>query len=125
MLSFFDKIPDMECLQGDTLPSFEVKIDDDLYAQLTGNDPPESAMYLLVSKKSDPARALVQKKATLDTVGEQFVVELNGTDTATLLEGSYVLNFVLDIEGAHFKKLTGNLYVKAAPAPVPEEESEE
>lgn len=117
MLKLYDTIPDMECLQGDTLPSFEIELDEDAP---TGGD-----MYLLISKKNDPAHSIVQKKGTYDSTNEKYIIEIDGTETASLLEGTYLLNFILVLDGCNFKKLTGSLYVKAAPAPTIESESEE
>ena len=117
MLKLYDTIPDMECLQGDTLPSFEIELDEDTP---TGGD-----MYLLISKKTDPAHSIVQKKGTYDSTNDKYIIEVEGTDTAVLLEGTYVLNFVLVLDGCNFKKLSGKLYVKAAPTPAIAVESEE
>lgn len=107
----------MECLQGDTLPSFEIELDEEAP---TGGD-----MYLLISKNTDPAHSIVQKKGTYDSTNDKYIIEVSGNDTASLLEGSYVMNFIYVLEGSNFKKLSGSLYVKAAPAPAIASESEE
>jgi hypothetical protein len=108
MLSFYDKIPDMECLQGDTLPSFEITLSEDA--------PENGSLVLLISKKEDPSRVLVQKTGAATEEG--FIVSVTDADTVQLEEGTYLMNFVLIAGGRKYKKLSGFLRVNAAPSPL-------
>ena len=106
MLKFYDTIPDMECLQGDTLPTFEITLNEDA---------PAGTLYLVVTKNSDPTRIIIQKEGT--AADEGFTVNLDGSDTVRLGEGTYWLDFFLISSGKCYKKLRGRLCVKSAASP--------
>lgn len=105
MLSFFQKIPDMECLQGDTLPKFTVGVTAD---SLTG-----CSMQVIISPKADPQRTVICKTCT--PVSGGFEVTVTSEDTARLVEKTYVMQFrLIGADGLSRRKLCGILYVHAA-----------
>ncbi len=109
MIDFYDKLPDMRCIAGDTLPTFVVSVDAD---SLTG-----CRMQLIVAKSSDPTTAVICKECELVEVdGEEcFAVTLTSEDTGTLSEGIYILHFrFIGADGLDYRKLCGQMYVSAA-----------
>lgn len=107
MLTFYDKIPDMECIQGDTLPVFKISVDGN---QVGGS------MFLLIAPKNDPTRAAAEIKASATKNG--FAVQITSRETSLLTEGTYLLVFCLVSDGLCYKKLAGFMRVSAAPVPM-------
>lgn len=104
---FYDDLPDMECISGDTLPNFIVHV--------TANESIEGCtMQLVLSTTRDPFTAVITKEC--EPIDDGFKVNLDSADTGALPEGKYYLHFVLiDTSGLTHKKLCGTLYVRAAP----------
>ena len=108
MLTFYDRIPDMECIQGDTLPVFEISVD--------GNHD-SGSMVLLIAPKNDPTRAAAEIKGSATKNG--FAVQITSRETSLLTEGTYLLVFCLvSSDGLCYKKLAGFMRVAAAPVPM-------
>lgn len=105
-MKFYDKLPDMECLSGDTLPVFHVKVED---TDLTG-----CTMQFILADSGSPGTAVLSKACTSETDG--FAVQLTSEDTSSLTEGTYFMHFCLtDANGYNFRKLAGLLYVHSVP----------
>lgn len=107
MTNLFTTIPELHCLQGDTLPAFNVTV--------TGADSLEGcSMQLIMSSHSTPNRSVLTKSCTLSD--DTFTVTLDSSDTGSLLEDLYDLHFCLaDADGLSHRKLCGQLYVSAVP----------
>ena len=104
-MKFYNKIPDMECLAGDTFPVFNVKIDAD---DLSG-----CSMQIIVALSNDPNNAVICKECTVIEGG--FSVQLTSDDTAGLISDMYDIHFrLIDSEGQSYRKLAGKLWVTAA-----------
>ncbi len=102
MKSFFDRLPDMECLKGDTLGNFVISAD-------TG-DFNDCRMQVIITKKESPAVAIICKECEFSD-GE-FRVLITSADTMKLSEGTHVMHFrLIDRNGLSYRKLAGNLYV--------------
>ena len=104
-VTFYGTIPDMECLSGDTLPTFRVDVE--------GADVSGCTMQFILARNSDPTTAILRKAC--NKVDNGFEVTLTSEDTAGLAEGIYQMHFRL--LGADFldrRKLYGLLYVKTA-----------
>lgn len=98
-IKFYEKFPDMECLQGDTLGTFSVEMDEN--TDLTG-----ASMCLILENQNG---LILQKNCTLSE--NIFHVQLTSADTASLA-GLYQMHFCLtDSEGLKYRKIAGNLYV--------------
>ncbi len=98
VLRFYDHLPDMECLSGDTLPVFTVSVDTDV----TG-----CSMQLILAN-TDGEQVVCKDCAQ---VGGGFSVQLTSTDTARM-SGVYQLQFCLkDAGGLCYRKLAGTLTV--------------
>lgn len=100
-MNFYTKLPDMECLSGDTLPTFHI--------QVTGGVLASATMKIILARKQTPDIAAVTKDCTAEIGG--FVVQLTNAETKDLLEGTYVMLFELSQDDLKLKKLVGNLYV--------------
>lgn len=104
MIVFYDKMPDMECLAGDTLPTFTVSVDAD---SLSG-----SSMQLIIADENNPTKAVVCKECT--AVDGEFCVTLDSSDT-DLPDKVYDIHFrFIGADGLSRRKLSGKLYVRAA-----------
>lgn len=100
--SFFDRLPDMECLRGDTLGNFVISAD-------TGSFD-GCRMQVIVARKDAPEVALICKECELS--GGEFHVLISSSDTAELREGTHAVHFrLIDENGLSYRKLAGNLYV--------------
>ena len=98
-VQFYQKIPDMECLQGDTLPVFRIKPENI-------SDISDYAMCLILEKDSG---IVIQKSCTPDE--DAFSVQLTSADTAAL-SGIYQMHFrMTDIRGLFYRKITGTFKV--------------
>ena len=106
MMYFYDKIPDMECLAGDTLPVFTVTVDTSI--SLSG-----CRMQLILANHNSPETAVLVKECT--RAGDNtFQVQLTSEDTQ-LIEDIYDLHFrFIDSAGISSRKLKGTLYIRAA-----------
>ena len=101
-IKFYDKIQDMECLQGDTLDTFSVEMGEN--TDLTG-----ASMMLIVENQDG---LVLPKACTLS--GQTFSVQLTSEDTANLT-GLYQLHFCLtDADGLKYRKIVGTLHVSKA-----------
>ncbi|MDE6519231.1 MAG: hypothetical protein K2K91_02070 [Ruminococcus sp.] len=105
MKSFFDRIPDMECLRGDTLGNFVISAESDDFTNCR--------MQVIIAKRESSAIALICKECEFSD-GE-FHVLITSDDTAKLSEGTYIIHFrLIDGSGLSYRKLVGNLYVYQA-----------
>lgn len=105
---FYDRLDEMECLAGDTLPCFVVGVETAEGETLDG-----CTMQLLLAPWDEPERAAVSKTCTATEDGKGFAVTLTSTDTAGLA-GVFRLHFCLtNAAGLHQRKLAGVLTVRA------------
>lgn len=100
-IRFYDKIPDMEIIAGDTLRPFSVTVSEESL-----ND---ASMNLILSLRSNPVEAALTKACTPS--GSTFSVQLTSSDTSGLNEGEYIMEFALTLNGNCYKKLRGSVYV--------------
>ncbi len=102
MKSFFDRLPDMECLRGDTLGNFVISADTSSFDSCR--------MQVIIARKDAPAAALMCKECEL--LDGKFHVLISSEDTAELREGTHIIHFrLIDENGLSYRKLAGNLYV--------------
>lgn len=103
---FYDKLPTMECLQGDTLEVFQIYV--------SGIDSLEGcSMQVLLEDQKFLGVDKVIKDCILSDSG-CFEVQLTSSETAKLY-GIYNLHFRMkDAEGLNYRKLAGTLIVKRA-----------
>ncbi|MBR2284560.1 MAG: hypothetical protein IJ874_09140 [Ruminococcus sp.] len=105
MVTFYDKLPDMECLAGDTLPTFVVSVEAD---SLEG-----CRMQFIAARSNDPTNAVICKEC--EAVDEGFAVILTSEDTEKLTEGMYKIHFrLIGADNLSRRKLSGVLYVVSA-----------
>lgn len=103
---FYDKLPDMECLSGDTLPDFTISVES--YDSLEG-----CRMQLILAKFNTPDVCALCKEC--DAIEGGFTVQLDSSDTSKLSEGAYDAHFrLLTPDGRSYRKLFGSLYVHTA-----------
>lgn len=103
---FYDKIPDMECLSGDTLPDFTISVESE--ESLTG-----CRMQLILADSHTPDRCVLCKECTPTEDG--FSVQLDSSDTKGLTEGTYNIHFrLITPDGKSYRKLSGSIYVHTA-----------
>ena len=100
-MRFFKELDPMECLAGDTTPTFRVRV--------TGSDLSGLSLRLLVIPVTKPDTVKISKIGT--AVEDGFTVLLDSTDTSRL-DGAYYLDFVVDSGGSRYKKLRGVLTVR-------------
>lgn len=102
-VKFYKCMKPMECLAGDTLDRFHVKVNG--AEDLTG-----MSMRLLVISEKDPDKIVLKKNG--EAVDDGFTVQLTTEDTAALC-GVYYLDFVITgADGNHYKKLRSVLTVR-------------
>ncbi len=103
---FYDKMPDMECLVGDTMPKFSIEIE----GNLSG-----CSMKVIIAKANEPTKAVISKEC--ESVSDGFEVTLTHEDTSKLIgETAYRIHFEFtDAEGGKYKKLYGNLLMRSVP----------
>lgn len=105
-MRFYNKLPDMECLSGDTLPAFHVKVE--------GAELSKLSMQVILADSRSPNVAVLSKECTAASGG--FAVQLTSEDTSRLTEGTYIIHFRLDDQnGLSMRKLVGELYVHSVP----------
>lgn len=104
-MRFYNKLPDMECLSGDTLPAFHVKVE--------GAELSKLSMQVILADSRSPNVAVLSKECTATSDG--FTVQLTSEDTSRLTEGTYIIHFRLDENGLSMRKLVGELYVHSVP----------
>lgn len=105
-MRFYDVLPDMECISGDTLPEFEVSVE-------TAESLDDYSMELILSQEGSPEDPVICKECTRTDKG--FTVQLDSADTGTLRKGTYFMHFRLfDENGKSYRKLAGSLYVRAS-----------
>lgn len=103
---FFDKLPDMECLSGDTLPDFIISVESE--DSLEG-----CRMQLILADSHTPNICAVCKECALTDDG--FRVRLDSSDTKKLAEETYNIHFrLITPDGRSYRKLSGSLYVHTA-----------
>lgn len=100
-LKFYNEIPEMECLAGDTLDTMKIEVDD--LASLTN-----PTMKVQISKRGVENSILVNKACT--AVSDGFEVTIDSDDTANLT-GAYWMDFIITADELHYKKLRGLLVV--------------
>ncbi len=100
-MKFYNEIPDMELMSGDTLPAFHVQVE--------GTIQSGSTMECIVSRAGALTTAVITKECTAESGG--FVVQLTSEDTTSLTEGLYLIHFRLISGGFSFRKLLGKMYV--------------
>ena len=106
-MRFYEKLPDMECIIGDTLPEFNISVDGE--TSLSG-----CTMQLIVADSKAPETAVICKECTAVTGG--FKVILTSEETALLSgETVYFMHFRLIKNGLSYRKLRGCLTTKSAP----------
>jgi hypothetical protein len=99
-IKFYDSIPDMEWLQGDTLPEFYIGIE---------NASAFSELSLILESPEFPEQAVLTKTGTASEKG--FSVQLTSEDTKELT-GIYRLHVCLKSNnGLKYKKMTCNVNV--------------
>lgn len=102
MKSFFDRLPDMECLSGDTLGTFCISPKEGSFSGCR--------MQVIVASCRSPKVISICKECTLSQ--GIFRVMLTSEDTKPLGEGMYTLHFrLIDSAGLSYRKLAGKLYV--------------
>ena len=102
MKSFFNRLPDMECLSGDTLNLFRISPKNGSFAGCR--------MQIIVADDKNPTVASICKEC--DFSNGTFSVRLTSKNTKNLTEGWYQIHFLLiDSEGLSHRKLAGKLYV--------------
>lgn len=106
-ITFYNKIPEMECLSGDTLDTMEITVEG--IENLTS-----PSMRAQISKRNAENSIVVNKACTLMKDDEDnptgFSVTIDSDDTAQL-RGAYWLDFILSDNGLHYKKMRGCLVV--------------
>lgn len=99
-IKFYDSIPDMEWLQGDTLPEFYIGIE---------NASAFSELSLILESPEFPEQTVLTKEGTASDGG--FTVQLTSEDTQNL-SGVYRYHICLtDNNGLKYKKITGILNI--------------
>ncbi len=105
---FYEKMQDMECLAGDTLPIFNVEVEVGSGDSIEG-----CSMYLILARAETPQIAVINKECTATENG--FSVQLDSNDTIELIEGTYDMHFnLISTGGSSYRKLLGQLYVHTA-----------
>ena len=96
MIKFYAKLPDMECLSGDTLGTFRIN-------PLSGNFS-GCRMQIIIVRHDTPGFSEICKECDLDNDG--FSVQLTSEDTANLREGTHFIHFrLVDSNGLSHRKL--------------------
>lgn len=101
MLTFYDEIPDMRMIAGDTLPVFNIAVDTSGVENCT--------MHCIVTKSGDTSTADICKECFATQTG--FAVQLTSSDTSRLSEGIHTIIFKLSAGGCDYIKLKGKLSV--------------
>ena len=105
MVKFYDEIPDMECLAGDTLASFIIGVEAD---ELTN-----CSMQMLIAAYDEPEHAVISQNGIASENG--FVFTLTSNDTQNLT-GVYRMHFrLIGADGLSRRKLSGMLHVIPVP----------
>ncbi len=105
MMRFYDKLPDMECLSGDTLGIFRI---DPETGSFSG-----CRMQIIVARLDSPDYSEICKECDFEDGG--FSVQLTSEDTEKLREGTHFVHFrLVDSSGLSYRKLAGRLYVHKA-----------
>ena len=106
-MKFYKKLPDMECIVGDTLPEFNVFIEGE--TSLSG-----CTMQLILADSKTPETAVICKECTAISGG--FKVILTSEDTTNLTGGTvYFMHFRFIKNGLSYRKLLGCLTAKTVP----------
>lgn len=102
MIRFYDKLPDMECLSGDTIGTFRISPKSGSFSGCR--------MQIIIARSDSQLSAEICKECTADSDG--FSVQLTSEDTAKLCEGTYFIHFrLVDSTGLSHRKLAGKMYV--------------
>lgn len=108
-MKFYKELPPMECLAGDTLPTFTIPVTDD-----EGNpvDVSDWFMTLIIADAKKPEEAVVSKQC--DRIDGGFTVTITNEDTQDL-KGSYLIHFgMANTSNEIYRKLAGILKVRPA-----------
>lgn len=100
-MKFFKEIDSMECLAGDTTPTFHIRV--------TGSEITGLSLHLLVIPVTKPDSVKISKTGAPTEDG--FTVRLDSADTSRL-DGAYYLDFVVDGSGGRYKRIRGVLSVR-------------
>lgn len=104
-MKLYDKLPDMECLAGDTLPTFVVSVES---GEIIG-----CRMQVILARTTDLSSEVLCKECTPESGG--FSVTLTSEDTEPLAEGMYHIHFrLIGADGMSRRKLSGLFYVHSA-----------
>lgn len=102
-LHFYNELPDMVCLSGDTLPVFTINVD---IESLSGY-----RMHVIIETEFGND-VVLNKQCTELEDGTGFEVQITSADTAEL-SGIYKIYFQLtDTNELKYKKLYGTLLVR-------------
>lgn len=105
-MKFYNQLPHMECVSGDTLPIFTVTVE--------GEGVSADRMELIVASSKSTDIAVICKRCT--NIHGKFRVRLDSHDTSKLSEGAYFLHFrMIGNDGLSYRKLYGSLYVHTVP----------
>jgi len=107
---FYDDFGEMECLAGDTLPTFEIGVELEEGETLTGY-----SMQLILADWGQKDTAVLCKTCTPMTEDDGFTCTLTSADTAAL-SGVFQMHFrMVDEDGLSQRKLAGALTVLPVP----------
>lgn len=102
MIAFYDKLPDMECLSGDTLGTFRISPESGNFSGCR--------MQIIITRHDSPKLSVICKECDLNN--NSFSVKLTSEDTAILREGTHFIHFrLIDSNGLSHRKLAGRMYV--------------
>ena len=106
-MKFYEKLPDMECIVGDTLPEFNISVSDENLSNCR--------IQVILADSKNPETAVLCKECTAVTGG--FKVILTSEDTANLTGGTtYFMHFrLINSDGLSYRKLHGCLIARAVP----------
>ncbi len=103
MTRFYDRLPTMECLQGDTLETFQIYVNE-------FDSSENCTMQVILEDQKLLGTARLTKNCTLSD--GCFQVQLTSNDTAGL-HGTYNMHFRMkDADGLSYRKLAGILIVR-------------
>ena len=102
-VKFYQKLPEMVCLQGDTLQIFDIPV--------IGLDSLSGCSMLCIIEDSSVDGAVVLSKSCTKE-DNSFRIQLTSEETAAL-SGTYKIHFrMTDADGLQYRKLAGMLTVR-------------
>lgn len=110
-MKFFEEIGELECLAGDTLPTFVIGVEMDADA----HDLSKCRMQMILADLETPDVSVLTKNCTACSSESYFEVTLTSEDTK-VLSGTFLLHFrLVDEKGMSHRNLMGVLTVKPCP----------